>query len=146
MESYPELQRDEIDSLFHLTLVLHHLNKDVERKFKLSLVQLFVLLKLRQLPGVSAQVLASAVGVHPSTLSQTLRRLSRKEFVFVTEDPKDSRKKILALTKRGKESIDLVYRDLKEVFTSVKYARESKNTIESSLGYLSKVRKHLADT
>lgn len=145
MDSYPVLERDEIDSLFHLSLVLHHLNKDVERKFRLSLVQLFVLLRLRQLPGVSAQVLASAVGVHPSTLSQTLRRLSRKEFVFVTEDPKDSRKKILALTKRGKESIDLVYRDLKGVFTSVKYARESKNTIESSLGYLSKVRKLLAD-
>lgn len=140
MNAYPELECDEIDSLFHLTLVLHHLNKDVEQKFKLSLVQLFVLLRLRHLPATCAHVLASAVGVHPSTLSQTLRRLARKEFVFVTEDPKDYRRKIIVLTKRGKETIDLVYRDLKGVFVCVKHAREGKNTLESSLDYLAKVR------
>lgn len=134
------MERDEIDSLFHLTLTLHHLNKEVEHKFKLSFVQLFVLLKLRSLPATSAQMLAGAVGVHPSTLSQTLRRLTRKEYVFVTEDPKDSRRKLIALTKRGKEATQVVYRDLKGAFVCVKNARECTNTLESSLNFLSKVR------
>ena len=143
MTSYPELERDEIDSLFHLTLALHHLNKEMERRLKLSLVQLFVLLRLRHLPASSAQVLASAVGVHPSTLCQTLKRLTRKEFVFITEDPKDSRRTLIALTKRGKETIDTVYRDLKRVFASVRTTRKSRNTLESSLDYLSHVKRRL---
>ena len=144
MNPYPELDRDEIDSLFQLALVLHRLNREVEQKFKLSLVQLFVLLRLRRLPVACAHTLASAVGIHPSTLSQTLRRLTKKEFVFVTEDPRDSRRKLIALTKRGKDAIDVVSRDVKSVFVGAKHARKSERAIEDSLDYLSEVRKRLS--
>lgn len=142
--SYPKSeQQDEINSLFQLTLILHHLNKDVERKFRLSLIQLFVLLKLRQLPATSAQVLARAVGVHPSSLSQTLRRLTRKEFIFVTKDPKDNRKILIALTKRGRDTIDIVYKELKGVFLGVRSACKTENAVGMSLDYLKSVRQRL---
>ncbi len=133
--------RDEIDSLFHLTLRLHHLNKDVERRFKLSLVQLFVLLRIRTLPATSSQALSSAIGIQPSSLTQTIRRLERKEYVFVTDDPRDSRKKLISLTRRGKDTVDVVYGDLKSMFGRLE--GKVKNNLDESLDYLDKVQSEL---
>ena len=39
--------------------------------------------------------------MHPSTLTQSLKRLLKKDAVFVGEDPKDSRKKIVSLSRKG---------------------------------------------
>ncbi len=133
----------DIETLFHLTLALHHLNRDVERRYNLSLVQLSVLMKLRHLPASSALALAKAVGVHPSTLTQTLGRLKRKEFVFVTEDPKDSRKKLIVLTKSGKEAADSACQRLEKVFAATVNINREKAGIISSLKYLTSLRKRI---
>jgi DNA-binding MarR family transcriptional regulator len=58
------------------------------------------------MPMCSAHALSSAVGVHPSTLTQTLKRLERKKRVYVTEDPKDSRRKLITITREGKRALD----------------------------------------
>jgi DNA-binding MarR family transcriptional regulator len=133
--------KDEIGSLFHLTLKLHHLNKDVGRKFKLSLVQLFVLQRLRHLPAVSLQALSVAIGVKASTLTQTIRRLVRKDYVFVAQDPKDSRKKILSLTRSGKEAIDAMDGKLNCVFRSL--GKDQLKTIEKTLSCLTQFKEAL---
>lgn len=132
------IKKDRIDSLFHLTLALHHVNKDVESKFKLSLVQLVVLLHLRELPACSPNNLAIAIGIHPSTLTPTLRRLEKKQLIFVTEDPRDSRKKMLALTRRGEDSIKFVHKELKDLFEELE--KEEKSYFSESLDYLIKAR------
>lgn len=88
-------------SLFRIGISIHNFNKASERETGLSLVQWCLLKKLIDLPAVSALVLAKNVGVHPSTLTQTLKRLEKKAFIFITEDPTDSRKKLVALTRKG---------------------------------------------
>ena len=89
-------------SLFRIGISIHNLNKILEKKLGLSMVQWCLLEQLIDMPGASAQSLAKAVGVHPSTLTQTLRRLERKGFIFMTESPGDSRKKLISITKQGK--------------------------------------------
>lgn len=93
-------------SLFHIGVAIHQLNKHTEKSLGLSLVQWRLLKCLVDMPASSAHSLAKAVGVHPSTLTQTLKRLERKKFIFVMEDPKDCRKKLISITRLGKTALD----------------------------------------
>lgn len=95
-------------SVFQIGLSIHSLNKRSEKKMGLSLVQWCLLEQLIDMPGTSAHDLSKAVGVHPSTLTQTLKRLEKKGYVFTNVDPKDSRKKQVALTKAGKRILESV--------------------------------------
>ena len=88
-------------SLVRIGNSIHHLNKKSEQLTGLSLVQWCVLKQLIDMPGTAALALAKMVDVHPSTLTQTLKRLERKGHVFLMEDPKDSRKKVISITKQG---------------------------------------------
>ena len=89
--------------LCHVGISIHHLNKKSEKNLGLSLVQWCLLKNLIDLPGASAHLLSKAVGVHPSTLTQTLKRLEKKNLVFITNDPRDSRKKLISITRSGKD-------------------------------------------
>ncbi|MGK5081806.1 MarR family transcriptional regulator [Bdellovibrionota bacterium FG-1] len=93
----------EVVQLVRMSLAFHNLNKSAENKLSLSLVQYHLLATLRDMPGCSPQKLADAVGMHPSTLTQSLKRLLRKGAIFIGEDPKDSRKRILGMTRTGSE-------------------------------------------
>ncbi len=95
-----------LHSLFHLGLSIHHLNQKSEKQAGLSLGQWCLLSHLIDMPATSAFALAKAVGVHPSTLTQTLKRLESRKFLFISEDPKDSRKKLIAMTRQGKEALE----------------------------------------
>ncbi|MBI2519974.1 MAG: MarR family transcriptional regulator [Bdellovibrio sp.] len=95
----------EIAQLVRESLSFHNLNKVAEIKLGLSLVQYYFLVTLRDMPGCSPQELAKAIGMHPSTLTQSMKRLQKKEAIFVGEDPKDSRKKILSMTRKGSEQL-----------------------------------------
>lgn len=92
---------ERISRLVKTSLVFHNINKLAESQLGLSLVQYHVLHMLRDMPCSSLQRLATLVGMHPSTLTQTMKRLVKKDYLFVSEDPKDSRKKILTLTLPG---------------------------------------------
>ncbi len=93
-------------SLFHLGLAIHHLNQKAEKKLDMSLGQWCVLGHLIDMPATSAHAHAKAVGVHPSTLTQALKRLETRGFVFMMEDPKDPRKKLISMTRIGKNAFD----------------------------------------
>ena len=99
-------QDDPLLSLFHLGVSLHHLNMQSEKRLGLSLGQWCLLKKLIDMPVTTAHALSKAVGVHPSTLTQTLKRLESRGFIFITEDPKDSRKKLISITRAGKKALD----------------------------------------
>ncbi len=92
-------------SLVELANWLHHFNKRAEKLWGLSLTQWALLSHLIDNPGCSPQNLASLVGVHPSTLTQTMKRLHKKGLLFVAEDPKDSRKKIISITRAGRDKL-----------------------------------------
>lgn len=101
----PSLERPFL-IIFQIGLSIHHLNARLEKKSKISLTQWAILQELFKRPATSPFVLAKAVGILPGTLTPALGRLKRKGLVFVGNDPKDSRKKILSLTRKGKETID----------------------------------------
>ena len=52
-------------------------------------------------PGLSAGDLATILHVHPSTLTGVIQRLVRQGLLVRTDDPRDRRRAILRLTKRG---------------------------------------------
>ncbi len=91
----------EITKIVRMNLAFHQLNKLAEGKIGLSLVQYYLLSTLRDMPGCSPQKLAQSAGMHPSTLTQSLKRLQKKNAIFVGEDPKDSRKKMISMTRQG---------------------------------------------
>lgn len=101
-------------SLFHIGNSIQTLNKRSEKRTGLSLVQWCFLKYLIDMPASSAQKLAKAVGVHPSTLTQTLKRLERKGFIFITEDPIDSRRKLISITRSGRDSLESTSSIIKE--------------------------------
>lgn len=96
----------QVSKLVRMSVAFHNLNKDAETQVGLSLVQYHVMSTLRDMPGTSPQELAKAVGVHPSTLTQSMKYLLNKGYLFASENPKDSRKKILSITLEGKEQIE----------------------------------------
>lgn len=98
--------RSEVILLMEVGQQIQRINKDCERRYGMSVVQLVVMQFLVDRPATSAHALASAVGVHPSTLTQTLRRLCRKQFVFVGDDPRDLRRKMISVTKKGMEALE----------------------------------------
>lgn len=100
-------RRVSIKKLVTMSLKFHNLNKLVEQKLGLSLVQYHFLNTLKDMPACSPLLLSKAVGMHPSSLTQSMKRLSKKELLFVGEDPKDSRKKILTLTYKGHKALEL---------------------------------------
>ena len=100
------IENRSILALFRFGNLIHNFNKRAEKEMGLSLAQWSVLKQLIDLPGTSAHHLAKTVGVHPSTLSQTLKRLEKKGFLFYFEDPKDSRRKQISITKSGKITLE----------------------------------------
>lgn len=54
-----------IAQLVQESLAFHNLNKAAEGKLGLSLVQYYLLVTLRDMPGCSPQKLANAIGMHP---------------------------------------------------------------------------------
>lgn len=52
-------------------------------------------------PGLSAGDLAAIMHVHPSTLTGVLQRLTSHDLLSRVEDPRDRRRAILRLTRRG---------------------------------------------
>lgn len=91
---------------FKLGMEIERLSARMEQKAGISLAQWSVLIRLKDLPACPAQELAHAVGVHPSTLTQSLKRLEKKGYLVADKDPKDSRKKILSLTRAGAKRLD----------------------------------------
>jgi DNA-binding MarR family transcriptional regulator len=95
-----------LKKLSALGIALHRLNKASERELGLSLVQFQLLDALLDSPGSSAQSLARLIGVHPSTLTQGMKLLAKKQFLIVDSHPNDLRKKVVFTTETGKKAHD----------------------------------------
>jgi MarR family transcriptional regulator, organic hydroperoxide resistance regulator len=55
-------------------------------------------------PGLSAGDLAAILHVHPSTLTGVIQRLVTQRLLVRADDPRDRRRAILHLTKRGRRA------------------------------------------
>lgn len=114
----PELGRS-VSCLMELSLTLHHVNRTLEARCGLSVVQWSLLKTLLNMPAVSPLVLARALGVTPVTLSQSLTRLERKKYLFMCDDPSDARKRMVSLTRLGRNKLEDVDRAYELVFAEI---------------------------
>ena len=85
------------------------------------------------MPATSAQALANTAGIHPSTLTQTLKRLEKKKYILIAEDPKDSRKKLVLLTRSGKTILDLMEMNMGRWSKNLSHIERELALIHSSL-------------
>jgi len=82
-------------------------SRRMERTIGVTGPQRLVVRIVGQHPGISAGALARTLHVHPSTLTGVLRRLVDRALLERTSDPRDGRRALFRLTRRG-ESLDAV--------------------------------------
>lgn len=92
--------------IFDLGLQIDRLGQKLETDEGISVTQWCLLKHLVHCPASSPLGLARSVGIQPCSLTQSLKRLERKGYIFVSNDPSDRRKKNLSLTREGKEALD----------------------------------------
>ncbi len=114
-----------VSELVIMNLDFHNLNKATEEKLGLSLVQYHLLRILKDKPGCTLQRLAQTIGMHPSTLTQSIKRFLKKKLIYVEEDPRDSRKKIVGITLQGNTLIS-AFEEKIEIFASSELVKGSK--------------------
>lgn len=129
-----------ITCLMNLNLSLQNINKSLELKYGLSVVQWSLLKILLNMPAVSPLILAKALGVTPGTLSQTLMRLDRKKYLFMCHDPTDARKKMISITRLGKDALVSVDEEFEKLFSEVNIIDDDIQKINDYLKKKIKVR------
>jgi len=108
LDSNPEAPQSDLpDVLQFMQLVwavVHGLERTSKRmtgEIGVTGPQRLVLRVVGLFPGLSAGDLATVLHVHPSTLSGVLQRLVRQQLLARADDPRDRRRAVLRLTKRG---------------------------------------------
>ncbi len=132
---------ESLSSLMALNLTFQSINKILEAKYGLSIVQWSFLKTLAERPISSPLALAKALNVTPGTLSQTTMRLEKKKYIFVCNDPKDARKKMISLTRSGKETLDSIDQSYCHIFSSI---RSVVNELKAVENFLSSTKSHLS--
>lgn len=89
--------------LWELTHALQSLSKHMESAIGVTGPQRLALRIIGRRPGISAGELATALRIHPSTLTGILRRLEERRAVRREADPDDARRARLFLASAGKE-------------------------------------------
>ncbi|MEZ0393262.1 MAG: MarR family winged helix-turn-helix transcriptional regulator [Pseudobdellovibrionaceae bacterium] len=108
-----------VSHLISIARTVQELNFRFEKKYDLSLAQWLVLSHLRNLPGCSALHLSDALSVHPSSLTPALKRLKRKGLLKVSDDPRDSRRKNLWLTREGAKQMESLTPSIRTLFKEI---------------------------
>lgn len=92
-----------LENFVKLSVDLHNLNANIQKKYRISLAQWLVLRKIIDFPGLSASKLAEETGVHASTLTPTLGRLESAGLIHIQERSNDVRRKLILASRDGFE-------------------------------------------
>ncbi|MFN2637124.1 MAG: MarR family winged helix-turn-helix transcriptional regulator [Gemmatimonadaceae bacterium] len=90
-----------LNALRRMVRGLRSAAETVERDFRVSAAQLFVLTELSRVPDQSVKDLAAVTMTTHSTVSQVVGQLISKRLVTRTPDPADGRRAVLRLTRQG---------------------------------------------
>jgi DNA-binding MarR family transcriptional regulator len=82
---------------------LSRVSRRMERTVGVTGPQRMVVRLVGHHPGISAGDLARTLHVHPSTLTEVLRRLTERGILERAQDPTDARRALFRLTRRGRE-------------------------------------------
>jgi DNA-binding MarR family transcriptional regulator len=97
----PEATLEFLQALWALDQELRALSKHMERRMGVTGPQRLALRIVGLAPGLPASGLASALHLHPSTVTGLITRLTRKGLIRRRRDPEDGRRVLLVLTPRG---------------------------------------------
>lgn len=92
---------DFLQRLWQLNHALARLSSRMEKDLGITAQQRLVIRCLGKFPGITASQLAVLLHIDPGTVSATLRRLELRRLIERRRDPKDSRRRALALTRKG---------------------------------------------
>ncbi|MBA3733528.1 MarR family transcriptional regulator [Patescibacteria group bacterium] len=96
--------------------VLKHYTSKVLSEYKISTIEWAFLGLLYDAPkGMRSSVVANELGVEAPFITQIVKKLEKTDFILEKEDEKDSRAKILSLTKEGVKFVDITEVKLREV-------------------------------
>jgi DNA-binding MarR family transcriptional regulator len=96
----PDVSRA-INAIRRMVRGLRSAAETVEREFRISAAQLFVLSELAQVPDQSVKDLAAVTMTTHSTVSQVVSQLIAKGLITRTPDERDARRSSLRLTRQG---------------------------------------------
>jgi DNA-binding MarR family transcriptional regulator len=88
-------------ALWALDHALATRHRQIAVRFGVTGSQRLVVRIVGQKPGVSAGQVADVLHVHPSTLTPTLQALAQRGLLRRAPDPRDRRRSVLSLTRRG---------------------------------------------
>ena len=97
----------EVLDFLRLVWAVDHSLQRASRRMKSALgvtgPQRLVLRIAGKYPGITAGQIAALLHLHPSTVTDVLERLERGRLVGRREDPRDRRRVLIGLTRRGRE-------------------------------------------
>lgn len=131
-----------LSNLMALNLTFQAINKILEAKYGLSIVQWTFLKTLAEMPAIAPLALARVLKVTAGTLSQTTVRLEKKKYLFVCGNPKDARKKMISLTRSGKEALNSIDKNYKLIFSGIQNVSNELKAIET---FLNNTRSQLSE-
>ncbi|MFO0680359.1 MAG: MarR family transcriptional regulator [Polyangiaceae bacterium] len=102
--------KDEVFEFMRVVWALHHAmaqtSKRMQRELGVTGPQRLVLRVVAGSPGCTAGEIASALHLHPSTLTGVLRRLEENRMIVRQADAEDGRRFRFSLAPRGKRAVE----------------------------------------
>lgn len=123
---------------------LTRVSRRMERTVGVTGPQRLVVRLVGQHPGISAGDLARTLHVHPSTLTEVLRRLTDRGALERTQDPADARRALFRLTRRGLE-LDAMRRGTGESRVRVALASLSDQDLAAAARVLARLAQALTN-
>jgi MarR family transcriptional regulator, organic hydroperoxide resistance regulator len=123
---------------------LTRVSRRMERTVGVTGPQRMVVRLVGHNPGISAGDLAKTLHVHPSTLTEVLRRLSERGILERTQDPADARRALFRLTRRGLE-LDTLRRGTGESRVRVALGSLSDQDLAAAARVLARLAQALSD-
>ncbi len=123
---------------------LTRVSRRMERTVGVTGPQRMVVRLVGHHPGISAGDLARTLHVHPSTLTEVLRRLTERGVLERTQDPADARRALFRLTRRGLE-LDALRRGTGESRVRVALSSLSDEDLAAAGRVLARLAQALSD-
>ena len=133
---------DFMRTMWALDHALQRASKRMEARLGVTGPQRLVIRVVARFPGMHAGQLAELMHVHPSTLTGIMKRLERQGLLSRRADPRDRRRVLLGLTRKGRE-LDIDSEGTVEAAVRIALSELSKPKIRSTAEVLGRIRTSL---
>jgi MarR family transcriptional regulator, organic hydroperoxide resistance regulator len=133
---------DFMRGIWALDHAVQRTSKRMERELGITGLQRLVIRVVGRFPSIPAGRLAELLHVHPSTLTGVFRRLERQGALRRSPDPRDKRRALLGLTRKGR-ALDVEREGTIEAAIQQVLRRTDPQTLEAARSLLRKITQML---